>query len=47
MFDPSEFDCIDEHGYGDELDGIDLIEFDESTMLDVDVEGLTEEDIPF
>ncbi len=50
MFDPSEFECIDERvdDRHHELDGIDLIEFDELSSLD---DGLIVsddiEDVPF
>lgn len=45
-FDPSEFDCIDEHGH--DLDGIDLIVFDEEfSKLDVPLEIELEDDVPY
>ncbi len=49
MFDPSEYVSSDEHEfYGDGLDGIDLIEFDETTSLDLPLEIDDElEDVPF
>ncbi len=49
MFDPSEFDSCDEHIPSDidSLDGIDLIEFDETTALDAEIIIDPDEDVPF